>query len=82
VTSPDDRPVLHTVGVVLALPEADDGVYEDALRHDVAALVETMSGLARRAGIEFVVEYRNEAVGFLDGGAGDARLVADFFGDG
>jgi hypothetical protein len=34
--------------------------------HDDAALVETTSGLARRAGIKFVVEYHGEAVGFLD----------------
>jgi hypothetical protein len=81
VTSQDDLPVLRTVGVVLALPEPEDGVDEYAVRQDVVALAEAMSGLARRAGIEFVVEYRNEAVGFLNGGAGDARFVADFFGD-
>jgi hypothetical protein len=37
--------------------------------------------LARGAGIEFVVEYRDEAVGFLDGGTEDAEFVANFFGD-
>jgi hypothetical protein len=81
VTAPGDVPVLRTVGVVVALPDTDEGADENAVRHDVTAIVDSMSGLARRAGIEFVVEYREEAVGFLDGGVGDARFVADFFGD-
>jgi hypothetical protein len=80
VNSPDDLPVLRTVGVVLALPDPGNAD-EDAVRSDVAALVEAMSDLAQRAEIEFVVEYRDEAVGFLDGGARDARFVVDFFGD-
>jgi hypothetical protein len=81
VTTPDDLPILRTVGVLIPLPDAEDGADEAAVRRDVAGLVESMSGLARRAGIEFVVEYGEEAVGFLDGGAGDARWVAGFFGD-
>jgi hypothetical protein len=81
VTQPGDLPVLRTVGVVVALPDTDEGADEDAVRHDVVALVDSMSGLAQRAGIEFVVEYGEEAVGFLDGGVGDARFVASFFGD-
>jgi hypothetical protein len=81
VTSPEQLPVLRTVGVVMALPDVEAGVDEGAVRQDVAGLVESMSGLARRAAIELVVEYRDEAVGFLDGGAEDALFVADFFGD-
>jgi hypothetical protein len=81
VTEPGDLPVLRTVGVVMPLPDTDHGADESAVRDDLAALINDMSGLARRAGIEFVVEYRQEAVGFLDGGAGDARFVAEFFGD-
>jgi len=80
-TAPGDLPVLRTVGVVVALPDTDEGADEDAVRRDVAAVVDGMSGLARRAGIEFVVEYREEAVGFLDGGVGDAHFVTDVFGD-
>ena len=81
MTQPGDLPVLRTVGVVVALPDTDEGADNDAVRHDVAALIDSMSGLAQRAGIEFVVEYREEAVGFLDGGVDDARFVASFFGD-
>ena len=77
-----DLPVLRTVGVVVVLPDADVGAQENAVRHDVATLIDGMSELSRRAGIEFVVEYREEAVGFVDGGVGDARFVAAFFGDG
>jgi hypothetical protein len=81
VTAPGDLPVLRTVGVVLELPDTDEGADEDAIRRDVAALIDGMSSAAERAAIEFVVVYREEAVGFLDGEADDARFVADFFGD-
>jgi hypothetical protein len=81
VTGPDDLPLLRTVGVCMALPEPEDTGDENAVRRNVAALVGAMSELAKRAGIEFVVEYREEAIGFLDGGAGDARVVTGFFGD-
>jgi hypothetical protein len=80
-TGPDDLPSLRTVGVSMALPEPEDTCDENEVRRDMAALVGAMSDLANRARIEFVVEYREEAVGFLDGGDGDARFVADFFGE-
>jgi hypothetical protein len=81
VTRPGDLSSLHTVGVCMALPEPEDTGDENAVRRDVAALIGAMSDLAKRAGIEFVVEYREEAVGLLDGGNGDARFVTGFFGD-
>jgi hypothetical protein len=82
VTGPNDLSSLRTVGVSIALPEPEDTGDENAVRRDFAALIQAMSDLARQTGIEFVVECREEAVGFLDGGAGDARFVANFFGDG
>ena len=81
VTTPGELPALRTVGVVIELPDTDEGADEDAVRSDVTALVEAFSDLARRAKIEFVVEYREEAIGFLDGGPEDPRFVAAFFGD-
>ena len=81
VTTPGDLSALRTAGVVMRLPDTDDGADEDAIRHDVTALIEAFSDLARRTAIEFVVEYREEAISSLDGGADDARFVADFFGD-
>ncbi|MBE2321136.1 hypothetical protein DVA67_034705 [Solirubrobacter sp. CPCC 204708] len=80
-TTPGGLPVLRTIGVAMELPDPGDDTDETAIRDDVAALIEAFSGLARNAAIEFVVEYREEAVGSLDGGAGDVRFVADFFGD-
>ena len=77
----DDLPVLRTVGIVVALPDTGERAEEDAIRHDVTALIKGMSDLARRAAIEFIVEYREEAIGFLDGGISDAGLIANFFGD-
>jgi hypothetical protein len=81
VTGPDDLSSLRTVGICMALPEPEDTAHESTVRRDVAALIGAMSDLAKRTAIDFVVEYREEAVGFLDGGVGDARFVADFFGD-
>ena len=51
------------------------------MRRDVEQLIESMSAFARRDGIEFVVEYRGEAVGFLDGSLRDGRVVQAFFGE-
>jgi hypothetical protein len=62
------------------LPEPGEGVDEEAIRHDVSALVSAMSSLARRHRLELSVEYREEQIGFLDGGERDARVVPDFFG--
>jgi hypothetical protein len=81
VTAPEDLPEVRTVGVALSLPEPENAADEDAVQRDVAALVESMSDLTRGAGIEFAVKYREEAIGFLDGGPSDARVLADFFGD-
>jgi hypothetical protein len=39
-----------------------------------------MSDLARRAQLAFVIEYREEEVGFLDGSARDDRFLTDFSG--
>jgi len=80
VFGPDDLPTLRTVGVCVALPEAEQTAAEADVRHHVAALVQGMSQLAKRAGIEFAVEYREEQIGFLDGGPADARVVDSFFG--
>jgi hypothetical protein len=71
---------LRTAGVVVTLPEPEDAVEEDAVRRDVTELVHAMSELARDAGIEFVIEYAEEAVGFLHGGAEDRRFLTGFFG--
>jgi hypothetical protein len=75
VSSPDDLPTLRTVGICLELPEPEPTANEAAVRRDVGVLIETMSQLAKRSGIEFAVEYRSEQVGFLDGGPADARVV-------
>jgi hypothetical protein len=80
VYGPDDLPMLRTVGVCIALPEPERTTTEADVRRDVAALVEAMSQLARRAGIEFAVEYREEQIGFLDDGPADVRVVDSFFG--
>jgi hypothetical protein len=80
VYSPDQSPTLRTAGVVMDLPEPEAGVDEQAIRDDVSALVSAMSSLARRHRMEFSVEYREEQIGFLDGGEHDARVVPDFFG--
>ena len=80
-TGPDDVPELRTVGVALMLPDPGDHVDEVAIRRDVAALIDGMSSLAERGALEFVVQYREEEVGFLGGGPGDTRFVAEFFGD-
>lgn len=81
MNAPDQLPDLRTVGVVLALPEPDAGVDEQAVRDDVSRLIGTMSDLARRARIELVIEYREEEVGSLDGSDRDGRFVEDFFGE-
>lgn len=80
VFGPDDLPTLRTVGVSIALPEAEPTAAEAGVRHDVAAVVQAMSQLAKRTGIEFAVEYREEQIGLLDGGPADARVVDSFFG--
>jgi hypothetical protein len=80
VYGPDDLPTLRTVGVCIALPEPEPSTPEADVRRDVAALVDAMSQLAKRAGIEFAVEYREEQLGFLDGGPADVRVVDSFFG--
>ena len=80
VTAAGDLPVVRTVGVVVALPDPAEDVDEEAVRADVTALVAAVSTLARQAMIEFVVEYREETIGFLDGGPRDARVVASFLG--
>jgi hypothetical protein len=80
VYSPGQSPTLRTAGVVMDLPEPEAGVDEQAIRDDVSALVSAMSSLARRHGMEFSVEYREEQIGFLDGGEHDPRVVPDFFG--
>lgn len=82
VTSPDHLPELRTVGVAIELPEPGDAhADEDAIRRDVSALAPSVSDLAERAGLEFVVEYREEAIGFLDAHTGADEFVAAFFGD-
>ena len=81
VTAREDLPAIRTVGVMMTLPEPEQTGDDGAVRRDVAALLASMSELARRAGIEFAVEYREEAIGFLDGGADDTRVLAEFFGD-
>jgi hypothetical protein len=78
--SPDESPVLRTAGVVMELPEPGEGIDEQVMRSDVDALVSAMSSLAKRHRIEFSVEYREEQIGFLDGGEHDARVVPNFFG--
>jgi hypothetical protein len=80
VSAPDQLPALRSVGMLLALPEPEADVDEQAVRYDVSRLVGTMSDLARRARIEFVVEYREEEVGSLDGSDRDGRFIEDFFG--
>ena len=80
-TGPDDMPELRTVGVALTLPDPDDEIDELAAQKDVAALIGGMSSLAERNALGLVVEYRGEEVGALDGGPGDSRFVADFFGN-
>jgi hypothetical protein len=77
---PDDPPTLRTVGVCITLPEPQRTTTEPDVRREVAAFVEAMSQLAKRAGIEFAVEYREEQIGFLDGGPADVRVVDSFFG--
>ena len=78
---PDDLPAVRSVGVVLALPEPDGGTDEQAVRDDVAQLIGAMSDLARRAQIEFVIEYREEEIGWLDGSDRDGRFIETFFGE-
>jgi hypothetical protein len=80
VTAPDQLPALRSVGVLLELPEPGGDVDEQAVRDDVSRLIATMSDLARRARIEFVIEYRAEEVGSLDGSDRDGRFIEDFFG--
>jgi hypothetical protein len=70
----------RTVGVHLTLPEPEEGQDEEAVQRDVQKLVSTMSDLARQERIEFVIEYRGEAVGWLDGSPADTHFVAEFFG--
>jgi hypothetical protein len=81
VVGPDDLPAIRTVGLVVALPDPEHGAGERAVRHDVTQLVDSISSLARRAGLGFVVEYREEEIGFLDGGPLDGRFLGEFFGD-
>jgi hypothetical protein len=78
---PDDLPAVRSVGVLLALPEPAAGTDEQAVRDDVAQLIGAMSELARRSHIEFVIEYREEEVGSLDGSDRDDRFIAAFFGE-
>ena len=78
--NPGDLPVLRTVGFQLALPEPDDRDTEDAVRRDVEAVITAVSQLAAEEQLEFVVEYEQEEIGFLDGGPDDARVVTGFFG--
>jgi hypothetical protein len=80
VYGPEELPALRTVGVLLALPEPESDVDEQAVREDVTRLIRTMSDLARRAQLAFVIEYREEEVGFLDGSARDDRFLTDFSG--
>jgi hypothetical protein len=77
---PDESPILRTAGVVMELPEPGEGIDAQAMRSDVDALVSAMSSLAKRRRMEFSVEYREEQIGFLDGGEQDARVVPNFFG--
>jgi hypothetical protein len=80
-TAGELRPQLRKIGVALDLPDPAHGLDEQAVRADLTALVAAVSNLAREAAIEFVIEYREEAVGFLDGGPRDTRFLADYFGE-
>jgi hypothetical protein len=43
-------------------------------------VITAVSQLAAEEQLEFVVEYEQEEIGFLDGGPDDARVVTGFFG--
>jgi len=76
-----DLPDLLTVGIAVDLPDPADAIDRSAVRADVIALVAAVSRLARQSAIEFVIEYRDEPVGILDGGSRDTRFLADYFGE-
>src|SRR4051794_25775087 len=79
-TTTGDLPHLRTVGFALHLPDYDTSPdTEPGVREDVAALVRSTSTLAERLGMEFVIAYRGESVGVLDGGPDDGRFIAQFF---
>ena len=78
--SADESPSLRTVGLSMELPEPGARIDEQAMRSDVDALVNAMSSLAKRRRMEFSVENGEEQIGFLDGGAQDARVVPNLFG--
>jgi hypothetical protein len=74
-TDAGDLSVLRTVGLALALPEPGESRYEDVVRRDVERLIMATSTLAAKAGVELVVEYREEQIGWLDGGPEDAAVI-------
>ena len=81
VTDPDDLPVVRTVGVVMPLPEPDDPEDEPAVRRDVEALVRNVWEFGRQEAIDFVIEYREEEVGYLNERDDADHFLKGFFGD-
>ena len=79
-TNPGDVAVLRTVGVHMDLPDPGLADSEAGVRRDVERLIAAVSELAGQAEIEFVVEYRQEEIGYLTGGPDDGRVVNMFMG--
>jgi hypothetical protein len=79
-TNPGDVAVLRTVGVHMDLPDPGSADSEAGVRRDVERLIAAVSELAGQAEIEFVVEYRQEEIGYLTGGPDDGRVVNMFMG--
>jgi len=79
-TNRGDLAVLRTVGLHMDLPDPGPAESDADARRDVDRLLAAASDLAREAEIEFVVEYREEEIGYLTGVADDSRVVHMLFG--
>lgn len=66
---------LWTVGLVSGVPTDVVQAAEEEIREDLLLLVDALPDAARVHLGEFVIEFREEAVGFHDGGEGDARFL-------